>query len=121
LGVWTAAILAGGQARRFGGADKSALPVGGHSILARQLAVLRSLTPHILIVASDERRYREAHVPVVLDRIQGAGSLGGIYTALVESPTDQVLVVACDMPFLDGAVAQPARDLGRGRGCGASA
>jgi molybdenum cofactor guanylyltransferase len=98
--MWTAAILAGGQARRLGGIDKSALLVRGTSILDRQLAVLRSLTPHILIVASDEHRYREAGVPVVRDRIRGAGSLGGLYTALVEAPTEQLVVMACDMPFL---------------------
>jgi molybdenum cofactor guanylyltransferase len=98
--MWTGAILAGGRARRLGGIDKSALLVGGQSILDRQLAVLRSLTPHILIVASDEHRYREAGVPVVRDRIAGAGSLGGIYTALVEAPTEQLVVMACDMPFL---------------------
>ena len=37
---------------------------------------------------------------VVTDRIAGAGSLGGLYTALIEAPTEQVLVIACDMPFL---------------------
>ncbi len=98
--MWTAAILAGGRARRLGGIDKSALLIGGRSILDRQLAVLDSLTPHILIVASDEHRYREAGVPVVRDRIAGAGSLGGLYTALVEAPTEQLVVMACDMPFL---------------------
>jgi molybdopterin-guanine dinucleotide biosynthesis protein A len=98
--MFTAAILAGGHARRLGGIDKSALLVRGTSILDRQLGVLRSLTPHILIVASDEHRYREAGVPVVRDRIRGAGSLGGLYTALVEAPTDQLVVMACDMPFL---------------------
>ena len=98
--MWTAAILAGGQARRLGGTDKSALMVDGESILARQLGILRSLTPRILIVASDEDRYREAGVRVVRDRIRGAGSLGGIYTALEEAETDHVLILACDMPFL---------------------
>lgn len=98
--MWSAAILAGGRARRFGGIDKSALVVGGTSILDRQLTLLRALTPHILIVASDEHRYREAGVPVVRDRIGGAGSLGGLYTALLEAPTDQLVVMACDMPFL---------------------
>lgn len=103
--MWSAAILAGGQARRLGGIDKSALVVGGASILDRQLALLKGLTPHILIVASDEHRYRradvqEAGVRIVRDRIVGAGSLGGLYTALVEAPTDQLVVMACDMPFL---------------------
>lgn len=98
--MWTAAILAGGRARRLGGVDKSALLIGGSTILDRQLGILRTLTSHILIVASDEHRYRGAGVPVVLDCIEGAGSLGGLYTALMEAPTEQLVVMPCDMPFL---------------------
>ena len=45
-----AAILTGGRARRLGGADKSALRVGGRAILARQLDVLRTVTPHVFVV-----------------------------------------------------------------------
>jgi molybdenum cofactor guanylyltransferase len=98
--MWTAAILAGGQARRLGGIEKSALLVRGTSILDRQLAVLRSLTPNIMIIASDEHRYQDAGVPVVRDCIRGAGSIGGLYTALMAAPTEQLVVMACDMPFL---------------------
>ena len=101
--MWTAAILAGGQVRRLGGRHKSALRVGADSILDRQLAVLRTLTPHILIVARHRpappsprlppslklRRTAEAlaeagrragtgmDVHVVEDRVAGAGALGG--------------------------------------------
>jgi molybdopterin-guanine dinucleotide biosynthesis protein A len=112
--MWTAAILAGGRAHRLGGLDKSALAVGDRSILDRQLMVLRGLTPHLLIVANDEHRYREAGVPVVPDRIAGAGSLGGLYTALVEAPTEQVLVIACDMPFLNAPFLARLAALGAG-------
>ena len=98
--AWTAAILAGGQGRRLGGVDKSALPLGRDSILDRQLELVRPLTPHILIVAGADRRFEIPGVRVVVDRIAGAGALGGLYTALVEAPTEQVLVIACDMPFL---------------------
>jgi molybdopterin-guanine dinucleotide biosynthesis protein A len=96
----TAAILAGGRARRLGGRDKSALAVGSASILDRQLTVLRALTPHLLIVGGNPSHGQTAVARVVPDRIPGAGALGGIYTALVEAPTEQVLVIACDMPFL---------------------
>ncbi len=98
---WTAAILAGGQARRLGGIDKSALLIGTSSILARQLSLLHGLTPHILIVASDRSRVQAGDIRVVADRIAGAGALGGLYTALMEAPTEQVLVIGCDMPFLN--------------------
>jgi molybdopterin-guanine dinucleotide biosynthesis protein A len=112
--MWTAAILAGGHARRLGGADKSALVVDGASILERQLAVLRPLTPHILIVVSDESRHPEAGVQVVRDRIGGAGSLGGLYTALLEAPTEQLVVMACDMPFLTAPFLSRLAALGAG-------
>ena len=98
--IISAAILAGGRGRRLGGVDKCALAVGTSSILERQLSLLRGLTPHILIVTADGARLPGVDVPVVADRIPGAGSLGGLYTALAAAPTEQVLVIACDMPFL---------------------
>ena len=98
--IWTAAILAGGRARRLGGIDKSALIVGASSILDRQVSLLRGLTPHVLIVARERSPVHAAGVPVARDRISDAGALGGIYTALMEAPTDQVLVIGCDLPFL---------------------
>jgi molybdenum cofactor guanylyltransferase len=98
--MWTAAILAGGRGRRLGGIDKSALQVGGRSILDRQLALVRQITPHILIVGSHGGAPAAAGIRTVPDRVAGAGALGGLYTALMEATTDQVLVMACDMPFV---------------------
>jgi molybdopterin-guanine dinucleotide biosynthesis protein A len=51
---------------------------------------------------------------VVADRIAGAGALGGLYTALVEAPTEQVLVIACDMPFLTAPFLSRLAALGAG-------
>lgn len=98
--MFAAAILAGGRGRRLGGVDKGSLTIGQESLLDRQVSLLRRLTPHTLIVTSDTDRVRMTGVAVVADRIRGAGALGGLYTALVEAPTEQVLVIACDMPFL---------------------
>ena len=75
--------------------------VGTTTIIDRQLSLLRGLTPHILIVANDRSRIRAGDIPVVADRIAGAGALGGLYTALMDAPTEQVLVLGCDMPFLE--------------------
>ena len=123
---FTAAILAGGQARRLGGIEKSALVIGSASILDRQLSLLRPLTPHILIVTNDVSRVERRDAVIAIDRVAGAGALGGIYTALMNAPTDQVLVLGCDMPFLttpflaylaqqgaDVDAAMPADDRGR--------
>jgi molybdopterin-guanine dinucleotide biosynthesis protein A len=74
--------------------------------------VLRAITPHILIVGGNSAQGQAAGVPVVADRIAGAGALGGLYTALVEAPTDQVLVIACDMPFVTAPFLSRLAELG---------
>ena len=75
--------------------------VGTRSILEQQLSVLQSITSHILIVGSGRSGVQSDTIRVVADRIPGSGALGGLYTALMEAPTEQVLVIACDMPFLN--------------------
>lgn len=111
--MWTAGIIAGGAARRFGGRDKGSLMIGRHSILERQLHVLRQVADHILIVANDCSRAEMLGLPVVADLIRGAGSLGGIYTAISSAPTERTLVVACDMPFLSAEFLRHLMDAGR--------
>jgi len=114
---WTAAIVAGGSARRLDGRDKSAIAIGGRSILERQLAVVRPLTDRILVVAHDADRFAATGLPVVDDLIEGAGALGGVYTALSVAATPRVLALACDLPFLTGrflahlVTADPGADL----------
>jgi len=100
--MWSAAILAGGRARRLGGRDKAALRIGSASILDRQLALLRPLIGRILIVADDETPFAGSGVPVVPDLKPGAGALGGLYTAITAAATPRTLVLACDLPFLEG-------------------
>ena len=100
-----AAILAGGRARRFGGRDKSRLVVGGRPIIVRQVEVLQRIAGRTFIVGNDAARYADMDLDVHPDRVADAGALGGIYTALVSAaPAERVIVVACDMPFLDAAL-----------------
>jgi molybdopterin-guanine dinucleotide biosynthesis protein A len=96
--MWSAAILAGGQARRFGGRDKSSLVVEGRTILERQIAELTTLTTDILIVGGREASRGPARI--VPDKIAGRGPLGGLHAALTESEGDATIVIACDMPYV---------------------
>jgi molybdopterin-guanine dinucleotide biosynthesis protein A len=50
-------------------------------------------------VANDER-LSFLGLRTVPDAVPGAGSLGGIYSAVAGASTEHCLVVACDMPFL---------------------
>src|SRR5262252_819913 len=95
----SAAILAGGRARRFGGADKASLVVGGARIIERQLAALATVTGDVRIVSHDPARYADFGVRVIPDQIAGAGPLGGLHAALVDAAHHGVIVLACDLPF----------------------
>jgi molybdenum cofactor guanylyltransferase len=101
--MWSAAILAGGLATRFGGRDKGALIVEGESIQSRQLAALAQVADDLMIVGPDRSAVDNAiGIPVrtLPDRIPGRGPLGGLHTALSEARGDALAVVACDIPFV---------------------
>ena len=122
------AILAGGRATRFDGRDKSALVVGGRTILDRQLEAFRALTDDILIVGGHARlrcsssfgsaehvaraddvhagaRPFQASVREIADIVPGCGPLGGLHAALTAARGDAVFVVACDMPYVTAPLA----------------
>jgi len=94
------AILAGGTAKRLGGVNKALLHIDGTRIVDRLVAALKPVVPDIFIVAPDAAPFADLALRVVSDVIPGAGALGGVYTAIVESPAPRTLVLACDMPFL---------------------
>lgn len=98
------AILAGGRATRFGGADKASLVVGGRRILERQLAAIAALTTDVRIIASAPGRYEDLGIRVVADAVADAGPIGGLYTALLDARGSHVLVLACDLPFVSAAL-----------------
>jgi molybdopterin-guanine dinucleotide biosynthesis protein A len=99
-----AAILAGGQARRLHGINKGTLVVGRNAIIDRQLETLREISREIFVVGRGDDVWTSRGLRVVSDEIPDAGPLGGIYTAIMQSPADRTLIVACDMPFLSSAV-----------------
>src|SRR5471030_1647054 len=91
----SAAILAGGQATRLGGRDKSALVVEGVTMLDRQLAALAPLTDDVMIVGGAKA--------TISDIVPGCGPLGGLHAALTAARGNALALVACDMPYLTSA------------------
>jgi molybdopterin-guanine dinucleotide biosynthesis protein A len=100
-GEVTGVILAGGRARRFSGRNKALLEIEGRRIVDRQLAALEAVTVEQVIVANDAADYRGLGVAVMPDSVADAGPLGGLYTALQASLRPRLLVLACDLPFID--------------------
>ena len=102
----TGILLAGGKSRRMG-EDKRHLVVGEQTLLERGLAVLRSTFQHVLVVIAQDSPPLGVDARVVRDLVPDCGSLGGLYSGLMQATTPWVFVVACDMPFLNqAAIAQ---------------
>jgi molybdopterin-guanine dinucleotide biosynthesis protein A len=95
-------VLAGGRSSRMG-CDKASLLWEGKSLLARAVTVVQAVTGVIAIVG-DPAFHSIDSLPVISDRIRGAGPLGGIEAALAWSSAPWNLIVACDMPSLDPTV-----------------
>ena len=85
------------------GEDKALLRVGSRTIIERQLEVLRPRFREILLVGNDSAAYRRLGLRVVEDP-SCAGALAGIHAGLLAISGERALVLACDMPFVNGAV-----------------
>jgi molybdopterin-guanine dinucleotide biosynthesis protein A len=98
------AIVAGGNAERFGGAPKGLENVGGQRIIDRVATALRAVSSQLTIISNAPDA--SAWIPGVrayADVRSERGSLIGIHTALTRAD-DDVLVVAWDMPFVSPAL-----------------
>jgi molybdenum cofactor guanylyltransferase len=99
-----AGILAGGRATRFDGVNKGTLVVGSAAIVDRQLDALRQVSHDIFVIGRNDPAWTSRGLRVIADEMPGAGPLGGIYTAILHSPSNRTLVVACDMPFVSASL-----------------
>lgn len=100
-------ILAGGESRRLG-RNKALLRIGGQALIERVVEAIAPLTAEVIVVVASPEQAAALPLPawvrVASDRYPGCGSLGGIYTGLATSSEPWILVVACDMPFLNPAL-----------------
>lgn len=96
----SAVVLCGGLSSRMG-VDKARLELDGLSLIARAVRVVQSITPHVRLACGSHPRYEDLGLPLVLDRIAGAGPLAGLEAALASAPEGFVIAVACDMPRID--------------------
>ncbi|MEU2288181.1 NTP transferase domain-containing protein [Streptomyces sp. NPDC013178] len=92
-----AVVLAGGGARRLGGADKPGVRVGGRALLDRVLAACAGA--RTTVVVADPRptlrpvRWAREDPP-------GAGPLAALGAGLRHTTADLVVVLSADLPFL---------------------
>ncbi|MFI9259002.1 NTP transferase domain-containing protein [Streptomyces sioyaensis] len=97
---YDAIVLAGGAARRLGGADKPALSVGGRPLLDRVLAACPDAARTVVVGPG-----RPTARPVVraLEDPPGGGPLAALEAGLRHTTAPVVLVLSADLPFLTAA------------------
>ncbi|WP_019633810.1 NTP transferase domain-containing protein [Actinomadura atramentaria] len=95
-----AVVLAGGGARRLGGRDKPAAPVGGRSLLAR---VADAVADARTLVVVGPPRPDVPNARAVREDPPGAGPVPALRTGLaaLTSPAPTLALLAADLPFLD--------------------
>ncbi len=93
-------VLVGGRSSRMG-VDKAKAESGGRA-LALLVAGKAAKVCHSVALVGDPATYADLGLPVIADRFPGCGPLAGIEAALAASQYEDNLIVACDMPAIDG-------------------
>jgi molybdopterin-guanine dinucleotide biosynthesis protein A len=103
---YDAVVLAGGAARRLGGADKPAVRVGGRALLDRVLTACAEA--RTTVVVADPRPTAR---PVTWAREDppGAGPLAALDAGLRHTAAEHVVVLSADLPFLDAGTVRRLR------------
>lgn len=95
--AYDAIVLAGGAAKRLGGADKPAVRVGGRALLDR---VLATCTDAATTVVVGGRRPTTRAVTWTREVPQGGGPLAALDAGVRHTGAERVLVLSADLPFL---------------------
>ncbi|WP_299441221.1 molybdenum cofactor guanylyltransferase [uncultured Aquimarina sp.] len=98
----TGIILAGGKSSRMG-QDKGLKLHNGKPFIQHIINAIESVTNEILIITSSID-YEIFEYPCIPDLIPDKGPVGGIYTGLKHTKTEQNLVLSCDVPFVTSTV-----------------
>ncbi len=96
----TVAVQAGGRSSRMG-RDKALLPLGGMSLIEHVLRRVEGLGEEVLITTNRPDDYGFLGKRMVEDLEPGAGALHGLLTALEAARGERILLVGCDMPFVN--------------------
>jgi molybdopterin-guanine dinucleotide biosynthesis protein A len=110
---YAAVVLAGGGGVRLGGPAKPTLPVGGRPMLHRVLAAVADAAPRIVVGPAGLPL--PAGVVRTQERPPGGGPVAAAAAglALVPPDTDQVALVAADLPLLTGEAVRRLREAAR--------
>ncbi|MHA5049607.1 DUF6457 domain-containing protein [Streptomyces sp. SD15] len=95
---YDAVVLAGGAARRLGGADKPGVRVGGRALLDRVLAACAEAGTTVVVA---EPRTTARPVAWAREDPPGGGPVAALDAGLRHTTAPYVVVLSADLPFLD--------------------
>ena len=95
----TLAILAGGKSSRMNYNNKALLSYKEKKFIEYIIEAGKDYK-EIIIISNNLQEYKGFNLRVVEDIYKGTGPLSGIHSALINSTTDKVLCIACDMPLI---------------------
>lgn len=83
------------------GADKAFVSLLGKPMIEHVLERVSDLGDEHVIITNSPDKYRYLGLPTFSDIYKNHGPLGGLHAALAQATFTHVLVVACDMPWLN--------------------
>ena len=93
-------IQAGGRSSRMG-QDKGLVELAGRPMIDYVIDQVIDLGDDVLITTNNTFDYVQFGLRMAADEEPGAGALPGLKTALSRAMGEYILVVACDMPFVN--------------------
>lgn len=109
----TVCIQAGGRSSRMG-KDKGLIRLAGKPLIEHVLDRVLDLGDQVILTTNQPASYAYLGLKMARDANPGQGALAGLYTALQAANGERVLVVACDMPFLNRKLLEYMLDQGAG-------
>lgn len=94
----TGIVLSGGLSRRMG-KEKGLCLLNDKPLVEYAIDILQKECSSVMI-GSNNVLYRKFGFPVIEDEIKGIGPIGGIYSCLNSSHTDDNFILSCDMPMV---------------------
>jgi molybdenum cofactor guanylyltransferase len=110
-------VLAGGRSSRMG-QDKALLPWKGSTLIQSVAREVFVAAGNVTLIGSPES-YGNLGFPVVSDKLEGCGPLGGLHAALSSTTAEWNLLVACDMPAVTHLLLEELLDAAEACGCDA--
>ncbi len=103
--IMLGAVLTGGRSSRMG-RDKATIEIAGRMMVDHVGTALAAVCNDVVAIGPSQLA---GSLRAVADRHPGEGPLGGVLTALSSATAahEWVVVVACDLPWVDAATVRP--------------